>query len=182
MSEEQNIEGKEEAQEPIELRPEASDEEKKEQVDPAEALKADLDEAKKKYLYLAADYENAKRRFQKEKEGLLKYGSEKILQDLVEVVDNLERTVGAIGNLEDEKVKNIVTGIDMVTKQFLTTLEKHGLSQLESMGKEFDPNFHEAMAQEESDEHSENTIISVFQRGYMLNGRLLRAAKVIVSK
>ena len=136
---------------------------------------------KSKYLYLAAELENQKRRFQKERENIFKFGSEKILSDLIEVVDNLERTVAAINKNEDEKIKNIVKGIDMVRKQLLDTLDRHGLTHLESLGKDFDPSIHEAVAQEESDQES-NKIISVFERGYKLNGRLLRAAKVVVAK
>ena len=136
---------------------------------------------KSKYFYLAAELENQRKRFQKERENLFKFGAEKILSDLIEVVDNLERTVAAIEKSDDEKVKNIVKGVNMVKKQFLDTLERHGLSPLESLGKEFDPNVHEAMAQEESDQQS-NNVIRVFEQGYKLNGRLLRAAKVIVAK
>ena len=148
--------------------------EKQESIEEAEDFKG-------KYLYLAAELENQRKRFQRERENLLKFGGEKILHDLVEVVDNLERTVAAIESSEDEKIKNIVSGIDMVKKQFLHTLACHGLTSMDSLGEDFDPSFHEAMAQEESD-HPPNRIIRVFERGYKLNGRLLRAAKVIVAK
>ena len=158
----------------------------------AQTLEQDLESEKKeeereredfksKYLYLAAELENQKKRFQKEREQLIKFGAEKILGDLLEVVDNLGRTLDAIERDEDEKVKNIVKGIDMVKKQFLDKLTRHGLSPVESLGKDFDPAFHEAMAQEESDQES-NKVIGVFEEGYQLNGRLLRAAKVVVSK
>ena len=136
---------------------------------------------KSKYLYLAAELENQRRRFQREKEHIFKFGSEKILSDLIEVVDNLERTIAAIEKSDDEKVQNIVKGVALVKKQFLDTLQRHGLYPLESLGKEFDPTLHEAMGQEESDQES-NKIINVFEQGYKLNGRLLRAAKVIVAK
>ena len=141
----------------------------------------DAEDFKSKYLYLAAELENQKKRFHKEREYLAKFSNERILSELIEVIDNLERTVAAIEKDEDEKVKNIVKGIDMVKKQLLDTLACHGLTVQESLGKDFDPNFHEAMAQEESDLES-NKIISVFEQGYKLNGRLLRAAKVVVAK
>ena len=140
-----------------------------------------IEDFKSKYLYLAAELENQKKRFQKERESFFRFGSERILGDLIQVVDNLERTIAAIEKDKDEKVHNIVTGINMVKKQFLDTLGRHGLTLLESLGKEFDPSVHEAMAEEESEQES-NKIISVFEQGYKLNGRLLRAAKVIVSK
>ena len=140
-----------------------------------------IEDFKSKYLYLAAELENQKKRFQKERESFFRFGSERILGDLIQVVDNLERTIAAIEKDKDEKVHNIVTGINMVKNQFLDTLGRHGLTLLESLGKEFDPSVHEAMAEEESEQES-NKIISVFEQGYKLNGRLLRAAKVIVSK
>ena len=147
-----------------------------------EKVKAEADEFKKKYYYLAAEMENARRRFEREKENLLKYGNEKVLSGLIEVVDNLERTVGAICKDEDEKVKNIVVGIDMVTKQFLNVLNQNGLTQVEALGKPFDPNFHEAMAQQKAEAKPEHEIICEYQKGYVLNGRLLRASKVVVAK
>lgn len=147
-----------------------------------EKVKAEAEDFKKKYYYLAAEMENARRRFEREKENLLKYGNEKVLSGLIEVVDNLERTLAAIGKDEDEKVKNIVIGIDMVTKQFLNVLNQNGLTQVDALGKTFDPNFHEAMAQQKADGKADQEIICEYQKGYVLNGRLLRASKVVVAK
>ncbi len=113
---------------------------------------------------------------------MLKYGNEKVLSGLIEVVDNLERTVSAICKDEDEKVKSIVVGIDMVTKQFLNVLNKNGLTQVEALGKAFDPNFHEAMAQQKAEGKNDLEVICEYQKGYVLNGRLLRASKVVVAK
>ena len=140
-----------------------------------------VEDFKSKYLYLAAELENQKKRFQKEQENFFKFGGERILGDLIEVVDNLERTITAIEKDKDEKVQNIVAGVNMVKKQFLEVLGRHGLTLLESLGKEFDPSVHEAIAEKESEQES-NKVISIFEQGYKLNGRLLRAAKVIVSK
>jgi molecular chaperone GrpE len=157
---------------------EAQSEETEETVE----AKADTEDFKSKYYYLAAEMQNIQRRFDKEKEGLLKFGSEKILKDLLEVVDNFERTLGFIKNDEDEKVKNIVVGIDMITKQMLTTLEKHGLKQVEAIGELFDPNFHEAITTEAKEGTEDETITHVHQNGYTLNERLLRPAKVTIVK
>lgn len=147
---------------------------------PEETKKEEID-WKAKYYYLAAEMENARKRMEREKENLLKYGSERILGDLLEVVDNFERTVDMLKNDQDQKVKNIVFGLDMVSKMFLDSLGKHGLTQIDCLGKDFDPNFHEAMAQEYAEGKRPNEILKVFQKGYVLNGRLLRAAKVIVA-
>jgi molecular chaperone GrpE len=104
-----------------------------------------------------------------------------VLSNLIEVVDNLDRTADAIANDEDEKIKNIYVGIDMVRKQFLEVLKGSGLEAVEALGKTFDPNFHEAMAQQPAEGKEDQEVIQVFQPGYSLNGRLLRAAKVVIA-
>ncbi len=154
------------------------------QEDNVEVLepKKEEEDFKAKYLYLAAEMENMRRRYEREKEGLIKYGNEKVLSGLLEVVDNLDRTLEAIANDEDEKIKNIVTGIEMVRNQFLDVLKNNGLDEVKALGEEFDPNFHEALAQQPAEGKKDQEILSVFQKGYLLNGRLLRAAKVIVVK
>lgn len=161
---------------------EAADTNLTEEVSELDSLKNELEEMKKKHLYLAAEFENSKRRLQREKENLAKFGTEKVLSDILPVIDNLERTMNAIQSDDDSKIKNIFTGVKMVHGQFLTNLSNHGLEQIESLGQEFDPNLHEAMGQEDSEEHESNTVINIFENGYKLNGRLIRAAKVIVSK
>jgi molecular chaperone GrpE len=150
---------------------EVAEEEKDEEVD-----------YKEKFYYLAAEMDNMKRRADREKESLLKYGNERVLSSLVEVVDNLERTLDAINNDEDEKVKNIYVGIDMVRNQFMDVLKSNGMTEVESLGEIFDPKFHEAMTQQPAEGKKDDEIISVFQKGYTLNGRLLRAAKVVIAK
>lgn len=136
---------------------------------------------KAKYYYLAAEVENMRKRSEREKENLLKFGSEKILSSLVGVVDNFDLTVNALRNDNDEKVQNIVKGIDMIRAQFLDVLKQNGLTQVESLGKIFDPNFHEAVAQAPAPGKADQEIITEYQRGYILNGRLLRAPKVVVA-
>ena len=150
------------------------------EVEVLEPKKEEVD-WKSKYYYLAAEMENGRKRFEREKDNLLKYGNDKILGDLLDVVDNFERTVDMLKPDQDQKVKNIVVGLDMVRKMFLDSLGKHGLSQLESLGKDFDPNFHEAMGQEYLEGKRPNEILKEYQKGYVLNGRLLRAARVVVA-
>ncbi|MFT6068570.1 MAG: molecular chaperone GrpE [Bacteriovoracaceae bacterium] len=137
---------------------------------------------KSKFMYLAAEMENMRRRYEREKEGLIKFGNEKVLSGLLDVVDNLDRSIEAVSADEDEKIKNIVTGLDMVRNQFMEVLTKNGLEEVEALGKEFDPNFHEALAQQPCEGKEDQEVLSVFQKGYILNGRLLRAAKVVVVK
>jgi molecular chaperone GrpE len=146
-----------------------------------ETLKEGSEDFKAKYYYLAAEVENMRKRFEREKENLLKYGNEKVLSSLVSVLDNFDLTVNALKNDNDDKVQNIVKGIDMVSKQLLDVLKQNGLTQIESVGKVFDPNFHEAVAQAPAPGKADQEIITEYQRGYMLNGRLLRAPKVVVA-
>lgn len=151
-----------------------------EEVKSHETLKEGHD-FKEKYYYLAAEVENMRKRFEREKENLLKYGNEKVLSALIGVLDNFDLTVNALKNDNDEKVQNIVKGIDMIRNQFLDVLKQNGVQPVESLGKTFDPNFHEAVAQAIAEGKKDQEIITEYQRGYILNGRLLRAAKVVVA-
>ncbi len=153
-----------------------------------EALRAEpIVEAKKeedwkaKYFYVAAEMDNYRKRMEREKENLVKYGNERVLSDLLQVVDNFERTIDMLKPDQDAKVKNIVVGLDMVKKQFIDSLSKHGLTPVDTIGKDFDPNFHEALASEYAEGKRPNEIVKEFQKGYTLNGRLVRAAKVVVA-
>jgi len=136
---------------------------------------------KAKYFYIAAEMDNYRKRMEREKDQLLKYGNERVLSDLLQVVDNFERTIDMLKSDEDSKMRNVVTGLDMVKKQFIDALSKHGLTPVDSVGKEFDPNFHEAIAQDYAEGIKPNHIIKEFQKGYTLNGRVVRASKVVVS-
>jgi len=140
-----------------------------EEVKAGETLKEGPD-FKAKYYYLAAEVENMRKRFEREKENILKFGSEKILSSLISVVDNFDLTVNALKNDNDEKVQNIVKGIEMVRGQFLDVLKQNGLTPVESLGKEFDPNFHEAVAQAPAEGKKDQEIITEYQKGYVLNG------------
>lgn len=145
-----------------------------------EPKKEDID-FKAKYYYVAAEMENYRKRMEREKENLLKYGNERVMSDLIQVIDNFDRMIDMLRPDEDQKIKNMVTGLDMVRKQFIDTLSKHGLTPVESVGKDFDPNFHEALAQEYAEGKKPNEVIKEFQKGYSLNGRLVRPAKVVVA-
>ncbi len=139
-------------------------------------------EFKNKYFYLAAEMENMRKRYNREMEQITKFGTEKVLTGLVEVVDNFDRTVNALNKDSDDKVKNIALGIEMVRQQFLHTLSENGLKAIDSLGKIFDPNLHEAIGQKQDDNAKEDQILEEFEKGYLLNGRLIRAAKVIIAK
>jgi molecular chaperone GrpE len=149
---------------------EAKTDEKKEEID-----------YKAKYFYIAAEMDNYRKRMEREKEGLVKFGNERVLKDLLEVLDNFERTIGMLKGDQDQKVKNLVMGLEMIEKQFVDTLGKHGMTPILAVGKEFDPNFHEAIAQEYAEGKKPNHILKEFQKGFSLNGRVIRASKVVVA-
>jgi molecular chaperone GrpE len=158
-----------------------SEQNSSEKVEEAQVAKKEEVDYKERYFYVVAEMDNYRKRMEREKENLLKYGNEKVLSDLLDVVDNFERTIDMLKGDTDQKIKNIVVGLDMVKKQFLDTVSKHGLTSVESVGKDFDPNFHEAMAQEYVEGKKPNEVVREFQKGYILNGRLVRPAKVVVS-
>ncbi len=140
--------------------------------------RAEADESRDKMLRMAAELENFKKRTAREKETSLRYAEENILKELLPTLDNLEMAVqqgqgGENGNA-------LLEGVEMTIKGLRTCLEKFGLQAIESVGQVFDPNFHEALAMEASEEFENNTVLKEFQKGYMYKERLLRAAKVIV--
>ncbi|MEI8346697.1 MAG: nucleotide exchange factor GrpE [Pseudomonadota bacterium] len=144
--------------------------------------KQEPEDFKSKYFYLAAEMDNMRKRFARERESIVKYGNEKVLLALVEVVDNLDNSYNALTNETDDKIKNIANGIEMIRKQFLAVLSQNGLEPVKTLGEMFDPNLHEALLQQPAEGKKNQEIISEYKKGYTLNGRLLRPAKVIVAK
>jgi len=132
-------------------------------------------------LRVSADFENFKKRSFREADDFRKYANELLLLELLTVVDNLERAIQST-NGEKQEVGCVIAGVEMTLKALLKIFEKFSVKVIEAEGKPFDPNFHQAMMQEASDVHPENTIIREFQKGYMLHDRLLRPSMVVVSK
>ncbi len=133
-----------------------------------------------KYLRAVAELDNYKKRAAKEKNEILKYGKEEIINDILPFVDSLDRALEHAGSSTD--VHAFKEGLKLIQDQLLCCLKKHGVEAIECAGKEFDPNFHEAMMQIDSEHHEANKVINEFQRGYLLNGRLLRPSRVSVCK
>lgn len=152
-----------------------------------EELMAKLEETEKKaaenydkYLRAVAEFENYKKRAIREKADAIKYGNENLLRDFLPLVDNLDRAMEHAGNCDDFEAFR--QGLKMLHEQFLCCLKKYGVEIIDAAGKDFDPNVHEAMMQVESHEHEDRKVVSEFERGYLLNGRLLRPSKVCVCK
>lgn len=131
-----------------------------------------------KYLRERADLENFRRRMQKEKEELMKYGNECLLLEILPVVDNMER---ALAHASEESLSAVIEGVNLTRSMLLSVLKKFGVEPIETKGAAFDSAFHQAMCQLENDEVAPNTVLEEFQKGYLLNERLLRPAMVSVS-
>lgn len=159
--------------------------ERKEELSP-EKLQAQLEEKTREasehfdqWLRLRAEFENFKKRMQKEKGDLVKFGNENLLKALLPVLDNLTRAIEHGRNARENSP--LLEGVEMTCKEFLNTLDRFGVKPVPAVGEFFDPEKHEALSQEESDQEA-NQIIAAVQNGYFYHDRLLRPAKVIVSK
>ena len=127
-----------------------------------------------------AEFDNYRKRVSREKDDLLKYGAEKMALDMLPVADNFERALEQAKSATDPTA--VVEGIEMIHKQFLATLEKYKVRPFDSLGEPFNPEKHEAMAQQEHPDYDANTIMAELQKGYFLDDRLLRPASVVVSR
>lgn len=143
-----------------------------------EELKKANETQKDLYLRKVAEFENFRKRLQKEQDALIKYSNEKLLEDLLPVIDSLEMTLSHVPNEEDAVSK----GVKLILKQFLTALEKHGVKQIAGEGENFDPHLQEAIGTEEVKDTDSGKVIQVHRKGYTLHGKLIRAALVTVSK
>jgi molecular chaperone GrpE len=133
-----------------------------------------------KYLRVVADMENYKKRSAKERADSIKYANENLIRDILPFVDSMDRALEHASNSDDfEAFKE---GLKLVQDQLFCCLEKHGVVKIDAKGKDFDPNFHDAMLQVEGKEHEDNKVASEFEKGYLLHGRLLRPSKVSVCK
>jgi molecular chaperone GrpE len=133
-----------------------------------------------RYLRAVADLENFRRRTLREKDDLRQYAAGRVLEDLLPVLDNLALGIQA-AKAPNADLKNLVGGISMVQEQLKTALSTHGLKEVNPAGQKFDPNQHESIASQPSAEVAEGAVVQVVRVGYVLNGRLLRPASVIVS-
>lgn len=148
-------------------------------------LQAAEQEAKghyEKLLRLMAEFENFKKRTSREQEEQVKYANERLIKEILPVLDDFDRVLSHVSDEKESGVKAIVEGVELVRKSLLNALQKFNLSEIEASGKSFDPNLHEAISCVTNDEHEDGYIMEVHRKGYKLADRVIRAAQVIVSK
>jgi len=164
----------------VEIAPPVTDAERIKELEEAFAAKGMESAANwDKFLRERADLENYRKRVQKEKEEILKYGNESFVLEVLPALDNLER---AISHASEEGLSAIIEGVKLTLSLLLATLKKFGVTPLETApGTPFDPAFHQAMAQVETPDQEPNTVVAEFQRGYLMNERLLRPAMVSIA-
>ena len=150
-----------------------------------EELRKQLEEKEKeaaanhdKYLRSVAEMDNYKKRAAKEKADIIKYGKEELVKDILPFMDSLDRAL----EHDTGDIQAFKDGVALIQDQILCCLKKHGVEKIETAGAYFDPNFHEALMQVKSDQHKDNKIVSEMQKGYLLNGRLIRPSRVCVCK
>jgi len=131
-----------------------------------------------RFLRERADLENYRKRVGREKEELLNYGNKSLLEEILPIIDNLER---ALAHASEDGMGAVVEGIRMTHAMLLTTLKKFNVTPIEAVGAPFDSAYHQAMAQVPTDQHEPNTVVEEFQKGYMLKERLLRPSMVTVA-
>ena len=155
-----------------------------EEYEQLKSAKAESDEKQKQMLYKMAEYDNLKKRADREKKDFLKYANESLVKDLVPVLDSIDQAVGAAQEAEIETAEGFTAlreGVELIQKQLLGSLEKRGVSVIDTEGEIFDPQKHEAVSMAPSDNVPQNNIIQAFQKGYTLHDRVIRPSMVLVS-
>ncbi len=145
-----------------------------------ETTKQEAKETYDRFLRVSAEFENYKKRSAREMDDFRKYANQSLIKEMLAVVDNLERALNSSnGNSSNDKC--MADGVNLTLKDILKVFEKFNVKPIESIGQPFDPNFHQAMMQEETDGYPENTVITELQKGYMIHDRLLRPSMVVVA-
>ena len=146
-------------------------------------FKTKEEEAKETYdrlLRVSADFENYKKRSSREMEEFRKYANQSLLKEMLSVVDNLELAINSSSDGKNAD-KTLIDGLNLTLNEILRVFEKFNVTPIEAQGKAFDPAYHEAVMREETDDYPENSVISEFQKGYLIHDRLLRPAMVVVA-
>lgn len=145
-----------------------------------EALEKEKNDLYEKMLRVQAEYDNFRKRTQKEKEADRKYRSQSLIAELLPVVDNFERALNT--EVQDDSTKSFIEGMEMIYRQFNQALLNEGVEVIETVGTEFDPNYHQAVMQVEDDQFDSNIVVEELQKGYKLKDRVIRPAMVKVNQ
>ena len=137
-----------------------------------------IEDYKNRWIRTHADFDNYRKRSQKEIQEIYRYAGEQLIKDILPIVDNFERALDSV----DDKESSLYQGVELIYKQFKETLEKHDVKEIEALGKPFDPNFHDAVMMVESEEFTENTVAEVLLKGYQYNTKVIRPSMVKVAK
>jgi molecular chaperone GrpE len=146
-----------------------------------ENLKKDRDSLYDRLLRKQAEFDNYKKRVEREKSDYIQFASAELMKELLNTLDSFDRALETAAADTSSASENTLRGFELIAKQLHDTLGRFGLKPIEAMGQTFDPNFHQAVSTEASDEAEENTVVREMRKGYTLNGRLLRPAMVSVS-
>ncbi len=147
--------------------------------EPVKEVSKEEEALSQKYMRLAADFQNFKRRTEKEKTDIYQYANEKIALDIIEVMDNFDR---ALAHIEDVQDKGFAEGMEKIYKQLSGVLDKNNIIEIKAEGEEFDPNFHNAVMTEENPDFESGIVIQAMQKGYTLNGKVIRPSMVKVAR
>jgi len=153
-----------------------------EQIEELRNRASQADENWQRLLRTTADFENFKKRAAREKEEAIRYANESLIKKLVPVLDNFDMAMTAAGQKDNEAAKSLQTGVAMIHQQLRSALAEIGLEEIDASGKEFDPNWHEAVSQQESKEVADGHVLQQLRKGYKLRDRLIRPATVIVAR
>jgi molecular chaperone GrpE len=148
-------------------------------------VQEDLGQAKDRYMRLLAEFENFKKRSEREQKTALQFANERLMKELLPVLDHLDQALfvaEGVGEQDGHPLFKVVEGVGMVSKQFKDTLARFGLKSFSALGQPFDPQTQEALGEREADDVGAGTVVEEYQKGYMLHERLVRPARVIVAK
>lgn len=145
-----------------------------------ESLKKEVDAVNDKYLRLNAEFQNYRKRVEKEKSDIFKFGNEKMLVEMLPIMDNFERALSSVEEAHEED--KILSGVKMIKKSLDDFFEKHGVKKIEALHEPFDPDKHHAVMSEEHDDFEADVVLEVFQDGYMLEDKVIRHSMVKVTK
>jgi molecular chaperone GrpE len=153
-----------------------------EQLEELRQRAAKADDNWERLLRTTADFDNFKKRAAREKQDAIKYANESLLQKLIPILDNFDMALAAAQTAQTDAAQSLQAGVNMINQQLKTVLTEAGLEEVDATGKTFDPNFHEAVSQQETAEVPEGQVVQQLRKGYKLRDRLLRPATVIVAK